>query len=120
MLAGDEDLRYEWGRLNRVKEVTNTMAYRKPPEEIWHHYWESVYNQAERGLGWVLISVGAAVLASYGIWQFVAALFADTASPPFIRYAVFSLLVGGVILLFSVIREKLFTRGNDPYKEVQR
>ena len=120
LLAGDDELRREWERLNRVKEVTHTMSYRKPPEEVWERYWESVYNQAERGVGWLLASIGAVVLAGYGIWEFVAELFADTSLPPVIKYAVFALLLGGAILLFSVIREKLFTRRRDAYKEVQR
>jgi len=120
LLAGNDELRREWNRLNRVKEVTDTMAYRKPPEEVWERYWGSVYNQAERGTAWMLVSVGALVLIGYGLWEFVHELFADTSAPPFIKYAVFSLMLGGAILLFSVIREKLFTRGRDPYKEVQR
>jgi ferric-dicitrate binding protein FerR (iron transport regulator) len=120
LLSADADLRAEWERLSRVKEVTNTMAYRKPPEEIWQHYWESVYNQAERGVGWILVSLGAVVLASFGIWQFVTRLFADSTLPPYLKYALISLLVGGAILLFSVIREKWFTYRSDPYREVQR
>jgi hypothetical protein len=120
LLEADAGLRDEWARLRRVKEVTNDMAYRKPPEEVWERYWESVYNQLERGVGWILVSIGAIVLAGYGLWEFVASLLEDTSAPWFLKLALFSLLIGGAILLFSVIREKLFTRGRDPYREVQR
>jgi ferric-dicitrate binding protein FerR (iron transport regulator) len=119
-LAGDERLRKEWTQLGRVKEVTKTMAYREPPDEIWDDYWTSVYNRTERGIGWILASIGAIVVLGYGIWIGLQELLADTDLPAFLKLGIFALLLGGLVLLVSVIREKLFTRGKDPYKEVQR
>ena len=120
LLAGDERLQREWVQLSRVKEVTKTMAYREPPEEIWDAYWTSVYNRTERGIGWILASVGAFVVSGYGIWIWLQDLLADTELPAFVKLGIFALLLGGLVLLVSVIREKLFTRGKDPYREVQR
>lgn len=120
LLADSPELREEWARLQRVKEVTTTMALKRPPEEVWDHYWTSVYNRAERGLGWILVSIGAMVLISFGLWEFVQSIMAESNMPGFVKIAVFALLVGLVVLAFSVIREKLFTRRRDPYKEVER
>jgi hypothetical protein len=120
VLAGDGELRAEWERLERVKEATEKMEYRKPPEETWEHYWVSVYNRMERGLGWVLVSIGALVLIGYGAWHAVGELMADSALPAFIKLAIFAALFGALILLFSVVREKLFVRRGDRYKEVKR
>ena len=120
VLAEDGDLRAEWERLERVKEATEEMQYREPPEETWEHYWVSVYNRMERGLGWVLISIGALVLIGYGAWHAVGELMADSALPAFLKLAIFAALFGVLILLFSVIREKLFVRRGDRYKEVKR
>jgi len=119
-LAEDNELRGEWERLERVKEATEEMRYREPPEETWEHYWVSVYNRLERGFGWVLISIGALVLIGYGTWHALGALLGDSAIPEFIKLAIFAALLGTLILLFSVIREKLFVRRGDRYKEVQR
>jgi hypothetical protein len=97
-----------------------TMALRKPPEEVWSSYWTSVYNRAERGLGWILASVGAIVLLSYGLWKAFWGIVEDTGMPSFLKLAILAVIVGGAVLLVSVVREKLFTRTRDPYKEVQR
>ena len=120
LLSADSELRDEWERMRKVKEVTGTMRYRKPAEEVWDTYWVSVYNRTERGLGWILLSVGLLVLYGYGSWQWINALLSDESIPGFVRFALFAVMFGGAILLVSVIREKWFTGRKDPYKEVQR
>lgn len=119
-LAEDPDLATEWSALRGVKEVTQTMAFRRPPDEVWDTYWVSVYNRFERGAGWVLISLASIVLFAYGAWHLVAALLADTSVPAVVRVSLVALLTGGAILLVSVVREKLFVYRTDPYKEIER
>lgn len=119
-LASDPGLRAEWERMSKVKEATHSMSYRQPPEETWDHYFESVYNRMERGLGWILVSFGALVLTGYGLWEFVHRLLVDTSVPAAIKIALFALLFGGAILLVSVIRERLFVGRTDPYREIKR
>jgi ferric-dicitrate binding protein FerR (iron transport regulator) len=120
LLAGDDRLRKEWERFKRVKEVTATMSYREPPEEVWGDHWTSVYNRMERGLGWLLVSAGALVLFGWVAWHWVHAILAESGLPGYIKVSIFAVVFGGAILLVSVIREKWFTRRSDPYKEVQR
>jgi ferric-dicitrate binding protein FerR (iron transport regulator) len=119
-LAEDDELRREWESLRKVKEATEEMKYREPPEETWEHYWVSVYNRMERGLGWILLFAGALVLIGYGLWHALGELLADNSVPGFIKIAIFAGLFGSLILLFSVIREKLFVRRGDRYKGIQR
>jgi hypothetical protein len=120
LLAEDGRLRDEWARMSKVKEVTNTMGYTKPPEEVWDRYWVSVFNQLERGLAWILVSIGAVVLLGYGTWEWIDAVLGDSDIPGFVKLAIFAVALGGLVLLVSVIREKWFTRRRDPYKEVER
>ena len=120
MLADDAALRVEWTRLQRVKEVTASMSYREPPEEIWDDYWASAYNRLERGLGWVLFWFGVLMLTGWGLWVGVHEVLADSEIPALFKTAIFALLMGGIILGLSVLREKWFTRKKDPYKEIQR
>ena len=119
-LDTDDVLRNEWDQMRRVKEVTDDMGYRKLPEEVWDGYWERTYNRLERGLGWILISLGAVVLIGYGAWHAIGALAAETGIPPLLKLAIFVATLGGLILAFSVIREKWFVRGGDPYREIKR
>lgn len=120
LLSQHTELRAEWQRLIRLKEVTGTMSYRKPPEEVWSHYWTSVYNRFERGMGWMLVSIGVVVLISWGIWEALGEMMADAELPLFVKLAILAVVGGGAFLTVSVLREKLFTRSRDSYKEVQR
>jgi hypothetical protein len=120
LLEGDPELREEWHRMSQVKEVTSTMAFRKPPEEVWGRYWTSVYNRMERGVGWILASIGAVVIMAYGLWKWFETLYAEAGLPWFVKAAIMLLSVGFLIVFVSVVREKLFTRRYDAYKEIER
>jgi anti-sigma factor RsiW len=119
-LQQNPDLQSEWREMQRVKEVTSMISVRKPPEEVWASYWAQVYARNERKVAWVLISVGAVVLLSWGLWQAVLNVLAELDMPDFIKLAIGVLSVGIVILAVSVIREKLFVNKNDPYKDIER
>lgn len=119
-LRADPLLRGEWDQLRRVKEVTGVMTLRAPSDRLWQDYWSSVYSRIERGVGWVLISIGAIVLLSWGAWQWVGDVLDTQDMPWFAKAAIFAVVAGVVVLLVSVIREKLFVRRSDPYKDVIR
>ena len=120
LLGADAGLRSEWERLKSVKEVTAKMTLREPPEEVWETYWVSVYNRAERSLGWLFLSLGVIVVMGWAGWQAVDAILSDAEIPLLIKAAIFAAALGGGILLFSVVREKWFARKRDAYKEVLR
>ena len=119
-LDADPDLRDELDTFQRLKEVTDTMTPLKPPGETWDGYWEHVYRRLERGIGWVLVSLGTITVGTWGLWTLVRDVIRDTTMPVYIRWGVLALLAGGVILFVSVARERLFLRKTDPYKDVVR
>jgi ferric-dicitrate binding protein FerR (iron transport regulator) len=121
MLARSPELAAEWGRFERLKEVTTGMRLQNPPEEVWDRYWTTTYRRAERGIAWLLVVAGGLVLAGYWIWHAVEAFLADTGTPLFLRAAIAAVAIGALILVASVVREKVFTARRDPYqKEVIR
>jgi ferric-dicitrate binding protein FerR (iron transport regulator) len=121
LLARSAELAAEWGRFERLKEVTTGMKLNSPPEEVWDRYWTTTYRRAERGIAWLLVIAGGLVLAGYWIWHVVEALLADTGTPLFLRAAIAAVAIGALILVVSVVREKIFTARRDPYqKEVIR
>jgi len=119
-LEENPDLRQELETFQQVKEMTDTMSPLRAPGETWDTYWEDVYRRLERGIGWVLISLGAIVLGTWGLWNLVRELVEDPTIPGFIRWALLALLAGVVILFVSVLRERLFLGKRDPYKDIVR
>jgi len=121
LLDGDAALRREWSQLERVKEVTGTMTLTEPPDEVWDDYWRAgMYRRVERSVAWILITLATLILVGFGLWHAVDVLLEESAVPGFVRIAVFALLMGGAVLLASVIREKLAVRRRDPYLKVKR
>lgn len=120
LLAAQPALQTEWSRLQRVKEVTMTMDIAGPPEEVWDHYRRSVVHRAERGIAWVLIAVGGAILAAWALWHWLESwLAADV--PIVVKIASGVLMTGLALLLVSVLRERWVLHRRDPYsKEVLR
>ena len=120
LLSDNPELREDWARLSRLKEVTANMKLRNPPEEMWSGYWNSVYSRFERGLAWILVSVGAIVFGSWGAWEVARDLMADNDLPTVVKWSILALIVGLVMLLVSVLRHRIFVSQSDPYKEIER
>jgi ferric-dicitrate binding protein FerR (iron transport regulator) len=119
-LEAHPEIEREFATMARVKEVTGSMSYRNPPEEMWDGYWRSTYNRLERGVGWIVFSIGAVMLLGFAAWNWVERVWGDGDVPLLIRLAILAVAVGLLIVAFSVVREKLFTRRHDPYREIER
>ncbi len=120
LLAGDKKLQSEFEKYKKLKEATSTMQFKSPPPEVWDAYWRQVYNRVERGIGWLIFSIGAIILLTYGGFKLVESVINDPGLAIIVKIGIL-LSVGGLAILFvSVAREKLFTRKHDPYREVQR
>lgn len=120
LINSDDKYKKEFEEQKRVKEVLSKMKMKNPSNEVWDSYWLGVYNQIERGLAWIIISIGAILLLGYGAVHMVENFFEDTQTPPVIKYGAAAVAVGFVILIISILREKLYTGTKDKYKEIQR
>jgi hypothetical protein len=120
LLASDSELKTEFEEQKRIKEVLNKMKLKNPSREIWDSYWMGIYNRIERGIAWIVISIGAIIFFGYASYEIVNAFINDTQAPALAKLGMGLLIFGGLILLFSLIREKIFTSKRDKYKEVQR
>ncbi|MBU1299783.1 MAG: hypothetical protein KKG06_08990 [Bacteroidetes bacterium] len=120
LLASSKECQEEWQSMKRLKEVTREMKFKNPPDEIWDKYWLGIYARLERGLAWILVSIGATVLLVYGGFKVVEELIADPTLAWFIKIAILAIIAGLAILFVSVLRERLFVRKTDKYKEIVR
>ncbi len=120
LLNAEPALRQEFDELKALKELTMKNKPEAPPPAVWENYWTGVYTRIERGLGWILFSVGAIALLLFGAWEFAREWITDPHIPLWVRLAGLSLAAGTIILFVSVIREKLFLHKNERYKDIQR
>ncbi|UCD63791.1 MAG: zf-HC2 domain-containing protein [Candidatus Zixiibacteriota bacterium] len=120
LLQQDSELRAELEEFRKLKEVTGMVRYADLPEEVWENYWHNLYRKLERGIGWILFSVGAIILLTFGLYQFVSALYSDPQVPLLVKVGVTALGLGGVVLLVSFGRQRLFAYRRDRYREVTR
>jgi len=119
-LQRDPDLRAELEEFTKLKEVTGMIQYADLPDEVWECYWQSLYRKLERGIGWILFSIGAIVLLSFGLFQVFKELYIDPQVPVLIKVSVTALGIGLVILLVSFVRERLFAYRRDRYGKVTK
>ena len=120
LLETSADLKKEFEEQKRIKEVLRKMKLKNPSREVWDSYWMGIYNRIERGIAWVVISIGALIFFGYASYEVVNAFINDTQAPPLAKLGISLLIFGTLILIFSIIREKIFTSKRDKYKEVQR
>ncbi len=119
-LSADPQLRAELDELRRLKEVTNMMHYADLPDEVWQGYWQSLYRKLERGIGWIFLSLGAIMLLGFGAFEIFRELFTNPENPLWLKIGVSGAGIGGIILLVSFIRERLFAYNRERYREVEK
>ena len=114
------ECRKEFEEMGRFEEVMSHMMLKKPPKEAWQMYWTSVYNRLERGIGWILFSIGAIILLFFGAYKLVEGIIQDASVPLILKIGILSVLGGLVVLLVSLLREQLFVRKRERYKEIEK
>ena len=121
LIQNNSDFKKEFEEQANIQEALTKMKIKEPLPEVWDKYWYGVYNRLERGIGWILFSIGVLILAGYGTYSFVENFLLKNNETPFlIKIGVTSLLFGIIVLIFSVIREKYFVGKTDKYKEIKR
>ncbi len=120
LLSENEELKKEFDEQKRIKEVLSKMNLKNPSKEVWDSYWISIYNRLERGLAWIVFSIGAIIIFAYTAVIAVEKFLEDTQTPIILKFGITFLVIGLVILIFSLLREKIFSQKRDKYKEIQR
>jgi hypothetical protein len=77
--------------------------------------WDQVNTKLNRPIGWVLVIVGLIVWMTYGTW-----VFATSSVSPWEKLGTGAVAIGMLMLLASVIWERIRELESDPYRNVQR
>lgn len=110
----------ELAEFKEMEGLLETLRLPEPPDDLWEGYWSGIYNRIERGLGWILVSLGAVVILFSGFYWLVREMLSDPRLPATIKWAVLCIGGGLAVLLVSVIREQFFYSRHERYREVRR
>lgn len=110
----------EYKSFLKLKEVTNKMKFADLSDQLWAGYWKGIYRRVERSAGWIFLSIGAIILLAFGVFQFFKDFFTDPSVSLIVKMGVGAFSLGVIILLVSIIRERLFLFRTERYREVER
>jgi hypothetical protein len=120
-IKGTERYEAELRAFKKIKEVTANMQFKELPDSYWTGYWKDVYSRTERALAWVLMSIGLMVILGFSAYMGLSQLYSDPKVSVVIKFGVSFAVVGGIIMIVSIVRERLFARKHERYeKEVER
>jgi predicted anti-sigma-YlaC factor YlaD len=115
-LAECAECKSEFEGLARVSRLVGEIELPRPSQEDMMRYWPSVYAKIERGAGWGLVIAGALIWVGYGVYLFIT----DPGTGSLTKLLIAIPVVGVLMLLVSVIRERMSVGKSERYKEVER
>lgn len=119
-LEGCPACREELERHRRVGAEVEKLVFSGPQDELMDRYEGHLYARMERGFGWILLSLGAILLAGAGAWLLVQEVLLNPEIPLIVRVGVGTGTLGLVILAVGALRQRLFTYKRDKYTGVER
>ena len=119
-LAGCPECAAELKEFRKLKAMTDEVTLVEPEDRIWQDYWSGIYNRIERGIGWIIFSVSAILLAIYGGFKFIEEIITDATTGMLLKIGLIALIVGLAILFVSVLRERIYFWSKDRYRNVRR
>lgn len=120
LTSKDRKAAEELKEIDKLKEVI-AMLEPVDPEKNWEEYWSSLYNKLERGIGWIVLSIGAILTFTFFGFQFIKELIRDPQIALYAKIGFIALILGLAILFVSVLRERITLYKTDKYsKEVKR
>jgi len=108
--------RREFAQIQKTSAKLDGMGLREPDGEIVEKTWKSPYSKLTRNFGIFMVVAGWLIMILYGAYEFIVTK--ETASIP--KYAFVVILAGIVVLFTGVLRDRIRSYGNDPYKEVEK
>jgi hypothetical protein len=112
-LASSTELQRELAMYRNLKSGIQGLRFHPATYSV--SVWDQVNTHINRPIGWVLLIVGAVVWMSYGAY-----VFATSAISPWEKLGSGAVAIGILMLLASVIWERLRDWETDPYRNVHR
>lgn len=113
-----ESCRRLHGDLRNMKEQLRQLSYPVSDEEMLANLEKDLFAGSTRNFGWLLLGAGALFASVAGTVAFFAFLAAPDV-PILVKLFNGLLVMGGVALFISVVRERMMTYKKDKYRNVK-
>lgn len=108
--------REEYEMLRETSGKLETVAFENPSDEELRRLWRNPFSRLSRVCGLVLIIAGYVALIGFAVFEF----FARGKEDFWHKLPIAAVIVGFIILIASVVLERVKTYGKDPYREIER
>ncbi len=112
-LESSSEARELLAQLREIREAAMSTSFTKQPDVQWSEKPRGGVSRWTRGLGFLLFLAWAVGIVGYGLWSV-----ATGPESLFGKLAVFGLVSGIVLLLLSVLLDRLKVAKSDPYRGV--
>lgn len=112
-LTGSTELQRELAMYQSMKSDIQDLHF--GPGSAQGSVWDQVNARLNRPIGWVLVITGLVIWMTYGTY-----VFATSSVSPWEKLGTGAIAIGVLMLLASVIWERLRELETDPYRNVQR
>jgi hypothetical protein len=112
-LAASTELQRELAMYQAMKSDIQDLHFH--PGNSQSSVWDQVNARLNRPIGWVLLISGLVIWMTYGTY-----VFASSSVSPWEKLGTGAIAIGVLMLLASVIWERLRELETDPYRNVQR
>lgn len=111
-----EECRRSLDGFSGLQSLTRRIKMKDPTDEFWEGYWKSLYRRLERKTAWIVMLIGAVMLVTRILYEAASNFGRIT----FEKVAIVLFAAGAVLLLISVIRERVHHHKVDRYKDIER
>ena len=111
-----EACRKEFDELGRSYSKLKSISFTGPTDDELDRIWKSPFSRLTRNMGLFMVFAGWIILIIYSLVEF---LESDT-EPILSRIAFLGIIIGFIILLYTVLSDRLKIFKTDPYKEIKR
>jgi len=111
-----EECRREFEELKEMSEAIPDLTFESVYDKELDQIWKKPYSRLSKLSGLFLVIASWLMFVTYGIIT----MFRDSSEPKTVQIAVAAFVIGFVVLLLSVMRDRIKSYKTDPYKEVKR